>query len=471
MDCREFRVYQRQNPSSVLQDIAFLAENYNNSAVPRKELKGRLFGAANQILEEGIKKGFSGNLWHAFLTDLLVNDENAHSLACEIGGDAGVSLQTAALYDCMIMKEFFDYDFHDMETALGTDCMKLLIEYEEIEIVDGEFPLKGRNFKRFYPTEILRRILALAKDLKDTITAFGFLGKIEGFYKEYGVGYFGLFKAFRIGDDNGKTTLVPIPTTSEVRFPDLIGYDNAKNKLIENTVAYISGRKANNCLLFGDAGTGKSSAVKALLNHYYGQGLRMIEIYKHEFRKLNEVVSLINSRNYFFVLFLDDLSFEEFEVDYKYLKAVIEGGLEKKPGNVLIYATSNRRHLVKETFKDKRDPGDELHSSDTVQEKLSLSDRFGVTVYFGRPEPLEFQEIVRQLAIRNEIALPEKELLAEANKWELSHGGLSGRTAQQFIDYLLGVGIPTYKKTHINQYAPIGTATSITDSQDLTLLN
>ena len=135
---------------------------------------------------------------------------------------------------------------------------------------------------------------------------------------------------------------------------------------------------------------------------------------------------------------MDDLSFEDFEIEYKYLKAVIEGGLEKKPANVLIYATSNRRHLVRETFKDKADRDEELHTNDTVQEKLSLVARFGVTIYFGKPDKKEFQKIVTTLADRYGVEMEEEKLLLEANKWELSHGGLSGRTAQQFIDYLLG---------------------------------
>ena len=164
----------------------------------------------------------------------------------------------------------------------------------------------------------------------------------------------------------------------------------------------------------------------------------MIEVYKHQFQDLNDVIAQIKNRNYKFIIYMDDLSFEEFEIEYKYLKAVIEGGLEKKPDNVLIYATSNRRHLIRETFKDKEDRDEELHTNDTVQEKLSLVARFGVTIYFGRPQKREFQEIVCQLAKRNNLNLSEEELLAEANKWELSHGGMSGRTAQQFIDYLAG---------------------------------
>ena len=219
----------------------------------------------------------------------------------------------------------------------------------------------------------------------------------------------------------------------------LVGYDIPKKKLTDNTDAFVSGRKANNCLLFGDAGTGKSSSIKAIANEYYDRGLRIIEVYKHQFQDLNDVISQIKHRNYRFIIYMDDLSFEEFEIEYKYLKAVIEGGLEKKPENILIYATSNRRHLIRENYSDKEEIREDMHTGDTVQEKLSLVYRFGVTIYFGSPNKKEFQTIVRELAKRNGIEMPEEELLLEANKWELSHGGLSGRTAQQFVDYLLGM--------------------------------
>ena len=200
----------------------------------------------------------------------------------------------------------------------------------------------------------------------------------------------------------------------------------------------MSGKKANNCLLFGDAGTGKSSSVKAIANQYYDRGLRIIEIYKHQFQDLNDVISQVKNRNYKFIIYMDDLSFEDFEIEYKYLKAVIEGGLEKKPENVLIYATSNRRHLVREKFSDKEERRDDLHAGDTVQEKLSLVSRFGVTIFFCAPDKKQFQQIVETLAGRYGIMMDREELLLAANKWELAHGGLSGRTAQQFIDYLLG---------------------------------
>ena len=252
------------------------------------------------------------------------------------------------------------------------------------------------------------------------------------------MGKFGLHKAFRIEHTDLGAEIVPITKIAHVHLDDLVGYEMAKKKLIENTEAFVKGKKANNCLLFGDAGTGKSTSIKAILNQYYDQGLRMIEVYKHQFQDLNDVIAQIKNRNYKFINYMDDLSFEEFEIEYKYLKAVIEGGLEKKPDNVLIYATSNRRHLIKETFKDKEDRDEELHTNDTVQEKLSLVARFGVTIFFGKPDKKQFQEIVRQLASRTELEITEEELMLEANKWELSHGGMSGRAAQQFVDYLLG---------------------------------
>ena len=223
-----------------------------------------------------------------------------------------------------------------------------------------------------------------------------------------------------------------------MHLDQLIGYEIQKQKIIENTENFVQGKEANNCLLFGDAGTGKSTSVKAILNQYYDQGLRMIEVYKHQFQDLSAVLAQVKNRNYKFIIFMDDLSFEEFEIEYKYLKAVIEGGLERKPDNVLIYATSNRRHLIKESFQDKAQLSDELHVNDTVQEKLSLVARFGVTIYFGKPDKKEFQKIVRGLAEEAHLSVEEDVLFAEANKWELSHGGLSGRTAKQFITYMKG---------------------------------
>ena len=271
-----------------------------------------------------------------------------------------------------------------------------------------------------FNSRIRDRICDLSKTLAAAESTEEFMKDMVQFYKDFGVGKLGLHKAFRVGhDENDNVEIQPITRIAHVKLEDLVGYEIPKQKLIENTEAFVRGRKANNCLLFGDAGTGKSSSIKAILNQYYDRGLRIIEVYKHQFQDLNDVIAQIKNRHYKFIIYMDDLSFEDFEIEYKYLKAVIEGGLERKPDNILIYATSNRRHLVRERFSDKEDRNDDLHTNDTVQEKLSLVSRFGVTIYFGSPEKKEFQEIVRTLAKRKGIQMDEKELLLKANAWEL----------------------------------------------------
>lgn len=428
MRTHELIIYKNLEQEQILNDMTFLMENYDNEYYNEEDLKSLLFACTGSILELCVDHGFEGNLWHDYLTFLLANDENAYSTSCEIVGETGGSINKVALHDFAIFKELFDYDFSAMEAGLGVDCVSMILDYTGSGTHGSVF--NGR---------IRDRICALAKSLGQTKDAEEFKASVTQFYKEFGVGKLGLHKAFRVAHDEEGVHIVPITKIAHVQLDELVGYESAKKKLIDNTEAFVKGRRANNCLLFGDAGTGKSSSIKAILNKYYDQGLRMIEVYKHQFQDLNDVIAQIKNRNYKFIIYMDDLSFEEFEIEYKYLKAVIEGGLERKPDNVLIYATSNRRHLIRESFRDKEERDEELHTNDTVQEKLSLVARFGVTIYFGKPAKKEFQEIVRQLAKRNGIEMDEEKLLLEANRWELNHGGMSGRTAQQFIDYLLGM--------------------------------
>ena len=427
MRTNQLMLYKNMEHGKLLQDMTFLMENCENDYYNKEDLVSLLFDCMNALLEMTASHGFEGNLWHNYLTFLLANDENAYSTACEVVGAVNGSINDIALHDLRIFRELFEYDLHRIEKALDVTFVSMIEQYENVQ---GH----GKVFNQ----RIRDSICKLSKNLAECESVSEFKGVLTTFYENFGVGKFGLHKAFRVEHTEDGAEIVPINKIAHVHLDDLVGYEIAKNKLIENTEAFVEGRRANNCLLFGDAGTGKSSSIKAILNQYYDKGLRMIEIYKHQFQDLNDVISQINNRNYKFIIYMDDLSFEEFEIEYKYLKAVIEGGLEKKPNNVLIYATSNRRHLVRETFKDKQDRDEELHTNDTVQEKLSLVARFGVTIYFGRPNKKEFQKIVKVLAERSDIQMSEEELYLEANKWELSHGGLSGRTAQQFIDYLLG---------------------------------
>ena len=425
---QELIVYRQLGEEELLKDMVWLMENQHQSYQEQGTLRVLCSKCIHRLLEMAGHYGFYGNLWHCYLTNLLVNNENSYSISCEIRGSVEGSINQAVLHDITIIKEFFSYDLSRLRRLSGGDGFYLVEDYRS-----------SSQESRVYSRLVRDRICTLAENLKESRSEEEMKETLTAFYGKYGVGRFGLHKAFRVEQSQTGTAIVPIRNIAHVYLDDLIGYEIPKKKLITNTEAFVQGRKANNCLLFGDAGTGKSSSIKAIANQYYEEGLRIIEIYKHQFQALNEVIAQIKNRNYKFIIYMDDLSFEDFETEYKYLKAVIEGGLEKKPDNVLIYATSNRRHLVREKFSDKEDRRDDLHASDTVQKKLSLVARFGVTIYFGAPDKREFEQIVSTLAKRYGVRMQEERLLAEANKWELAHGGLSGRCAKQFIDYLLGI--------------------------------
>lgn len=422
-------VYRNFREQDVLHKMTDLINTYIEEREALEERRGVFYDCMNQLVEMSGAYGFAGNLWNNYLTFLLVNHENAFSMASEIVGPVQGSINELVLQDFAVFKKLYDFDLGKLDEAFGSCCCGSICNYVNV----------NENSKMFNK-RIRDRICNLSEKLSRAATTEEFMEDMVSFYKDFGVGKLGLHKAFRLEHSpvREKVDIVPITNIAHVHLDDLVGYEIAKKKLIDNTEAFVSGRKANNCLLFGDAGTGKSSSVKAILNQYYDRGLRIIEVYKHQFQDLNDVIAQIKNRNYRFIIYMDDLSFEEFEIEYKYLKAVIEGGLEKKPENILIYATSNRRHLVREKFSDKEERRDDLHASDTVQEKLSLVSRFGVSIFFCAPDKKEFQNIVRTLAERYKVEMPEEELLQKANAWELQHGGLSGRTAQQFIDYLLG---------------------------------
>lgn len=421
-------LYKDFENGKLFYNMTWIMENYENDNYNKEDVESLLYESLNQLMELAVSHGFEGNLWHSFLAFILVNNENAYSKACEIRGEVEGSINQIVLHDFEIIKSLFDFDFEKLAAYFEMDCMDAMLNYQSMSE-------SGKIFNK----RIKERINELKLKLEAASSVSEFKDAVTAFYKDFGVGKLGLHKAFRIQHrENEDVEIVPITNIAHVKLEDLVGYELAKQKLIDNTEAFVNGKQANNCLLYGDAGTGKSTSIKAIANQYYDRGLRLIEVYKHQFCDLNDVIAQIKNRNYKFIIYMDDLSFEEFEIEYKYLKAVIEGGLEKKPDNVLIYATSNRRHLIRETFSDKEEVREDMHTSDTVQEKLSLYARFGVSIYFGAPSKKEFQNIVKVLAEKYQVHMDEETLLAEANKWELSHGGLSGRTAQQFINYLLG---------------------------------
>ena len=431
-DIAKLVLYRDLGEDSILMKLSGIFEDFDMKRSENAELCARIYDQIKRLLDLATSYGFDKNLWHNYLAFILITNENSFSITCEKVGANDGTVNYFAKNDFRIFKKLFDFDFSEIESALGIDCFSTINNYKSI----------GKK-ERMYNKNVSEKVQAVSNAIEEAENEDQIFDIVTSFYKAYGVGMFGLNKAFRITREHGDLEFVPINNTEDVMLGDLIGYEIQKKKIVDNTEAFVEGRKANNALLFGDSGTGKSTTIKAIINEYYDRGLRMIEIYKHQFQDLSQVISLIKNRNYRFIIYMDDLSFEEFEIEYKYLKAVIEGGLEIRPDNVLIYATSNRRHLIKETWNDRNDMENNngIHRSDTIQEKLSLVNRFGVTISYSAPSQKEYFEIVKGLAEKEHITMDEKELCAEANKWELAHGGISGRTAQQFINYLKGQGM------------------------------
>lgn len=373
--------------------------------------------------------GLSGNVWQHWLTYNLMMHDNAFTLACErreVLPDS--TLVKLAERDLGIFMELFRTEESDFDEDEG--LLPLMLDYKapyDCEcITDAGCRIKELSCR-----------LAEAEDVKE------FTRTLMDHYEKYGAGMYGLYNAFRVdpaADSEAEFKLVPVADSADVSLDDLIGYEFQKQTLRDNTEAFVNGHFANNVLLYGDSGTGKSTSVHALMHEYSDRGLRLIEVSKTDRSKLPQILSAIKRRNYRFILFLDDLSFEENESDYKELKAMLEGALETRSDKVLIYATSNRRHLIRETWGDRSDMEyhEDIHRSDTMEEKLSLASRFGVTIYYPKPNPREYLEIVKSLAARKGIVLSGQELEDAARKWELRHGGMSGRTASQLITWLDG---------------------------------
>lgn len=423
-------IYGDMEEDCILSQFGEIFRSFEERRVSDTELIQNIYTQIKKLLIVATDYGFDHNLWHNYLTFYLVTNENPFSITCEKVGANHGSVNNFAKNDFRVFKALFDYDFSKIEQALGIDCFSQISDYKAIE-----------KKELMYNKNVSEKIITLSSKLEQAKDENEFFECVTEFYKDFGVGMFGLNKAFRIKEKaESDIAFLPINNMDKVMLDDLVGYEIQKQKLVENTAAFVEGRKANNVLLFGDSGTGKSTSIKAIVNEFYPQGLRMIEIYKHQFKDLSNVIAQIKNRNYRFIIYMDDLSFEEFEIEYKFLKAVIEGGVETKPDNILIYATSNRRHLIKETWNDRNDVEQDngMHRSDTMEEKLSLVNRFGVTINYSKPTQKEYFKIVIELAHRQGIQMSEEELCKEANKWELSHGGISGRTAQQFINYLAG---------------------------------
>ena len=367
------------------------------------------------LIKAAEELSLEGDIIFEYLLHLLAEDENPFSIMAEKSdGQIGASLQQAVVRDITQLKQFF-------QSNLTTPDDDLLQNYQPTRSVPRAF------------INPLRLALKSPDAVGASQTA---LATFTDHYVRHGYGDMARYTVFRWDLELG---LVPVRHPDRIQMDDLIGYERQKAVLTQNTEAFVAGRPANNVLLVGSRGTGKSSSVKALLNQYADIGLRLVEITKHDLRHLSSIMQALRERGKKFILFMDDLSFEEFEIEYRHLKSMMEGGVETKPDNVLIYATSNRRHLIKETWTDRTGANaDDIHSWDTINEKISLSDRFGITLTFAPPNQDEYLRIVESMARKRNICLPSAELRAEAIKWETAHSGRSGRIAQQFIAHLEG---------------------------------
>lgn len=360
------------------------------------------------LCERGLSDRFAECMTHTALYD-----ENAFSLSAA-SGDAAASGK-----DARGIKELPP----EVMTAVERD-LRIILEISAItpeELIEGcafTEEIAGIDLPRWSTGQPIE---ALQGDLHDCIP------KIAEYYLANGCGMYARYRAFIWRNKK----IMPVAHPDKTRLADLKGYEEQRRLAIDNTLAFLDGLPANNCLLYGDRGTGKSSTVKALLNEFYSKGLRVIEMPKEFLMDFPLLVDQIATLPMKFIIFIDDLSFSQQDDTYAALKAVLEGGLAARPENSLIFATSNRRHLLRESFSDRE--GDEIHKGDTIQESLSLADRFGLSINFMLPDKVRFLEIVDQLAVQRGLEEYIPELEKGAERWATARGGRSPRCARQFI--------------------------------------
>ncbi|MCR5834163.1 MAG: ATP-binding protein [Selenomonadaceae bacterium] len=380
---------------------------------------GQRNSSAANLIERAETLGLGGNLYRSYLIYLLAHEPNLISTSIEMHGGK-------------ISEDLRKLFIHDILSLLPI----LSSELENFYLVSEPYIPTMPN-----QDESLKNLMTALDEVYDTKPHTNEATKIADIfiehYRNFGYGDIAAYRAFRW--DATTSSIIGIRHFESIRLDDLIGYVHQKELLTGNTSAFVDGKPANNVLLVGARGTGKSSGVKALVNEYYAKGLRLVQITKPQLKSLPELMETLRRfMSKKFIIFLDDLSFEESDAEYKYLKSAIEGGVESRPQNVLIYATSNRRHLIRETWRDRADGQDEIYRDDSVNENISLSDRFGLIIQYYAPTQTEYLEIIRSMLKRRGIKLDDETLRIEGLRWEMSHSGRNGRTAQQFVNHYLG---------------------------------
>lgn len=369
--------------------------NYNNLQ-DKNDFSNKYYDLCSFL----IHKGFDSI--NDYITFKLLLDENIFSITCEKNQPIDDKIKKAVLHDFAVIKKFIEMPFKSMAANAGDI----------------------NNFLNFNSVENLSEIFKSKKT--EDIYEY-----IKDEYLKKGCGIFRLNYAFSI---NEMGDIIPVEKFEPVKMENIYGYESQKNKIIKNTKRFINDQYALNALLVGDSGTGKSTAVKALIPMFKTEKLRLIEFEKQNLNHIPKVVENIKNRGMYFIIFIDDLSFEQNENSYKYLKSVVEGSIYEQPSNILFYVTSNRKHLIKESMSDRNN---EVHLRDAINEQTSLSDRFGLTILYSEPTQGEYYEIVLGLSDKYNIKYDDKEqFLLDAKKFALQNGGRSGRTAVQFIKSL-----------------------------------
>lgn len=404
-----YRGLLKDNIIKEVYEIFLCASDESNSGAG---LRSRYFELVSKLIVEAEKQGISGEIYKKYIAAAVLKDDNLFSNNSSRNWDMSHEMYRALLSDIAILKKILFADFGAIKSAAG----------------DSEGFLYMPDNRRDNET------IAQLKEKFEHKTSEDVADFLINFHKGNGYGKFieNIFLKWEHG------TIKGVKDHDTITLDDIFCYDYQKDILIKNTEALLHGFPTNNILLAGARGTGKSSCVKALGNKYGTKNLRIIEVSKNEVETLGGLIEILRNSRMKFIIFIDDLSFEEFETGYKHLKSLLEGGIEKRPSNVAVYVTSNRRHIVRENWKDREN--EDMHESDSTNEKLSLSDRFGITLTFGTPNWNEFNAIVEGIASKENIALDREKLKKEAVKWEMSNNARSGRTARQFIDYIKGVG-------------------------------
>jgi predicted AAA+ superfamily ATPase len=365
------------------------------------------------LVQQSEQLGLSGQLFSAYIIYLLSEGNNLAAASIRQGKFPDKSLQKLLKIDMEVIYPYLKID--------------LLGDNKIIDIVNAYSPVKTCSNELY---ALLSQALSQTQSAEEATLC------LLDHYKKFGSGKMAHYRAFYWNNNSG---LNGIKYFESIKMSDLIGYDRQKQTLIDNTIAFIKNKPANNVLLVGARGTGKSSGVKALINEYYEKGLRLLQITRDQIKLLPDIMEHLRQlAGYKFIVFLDDLSFNETETEYKYLKSVIEGGISSIPSNVVLYATSNRRHLIKETWNDREDTQDELYRNDSVNESISLSDRFGIIIVYDAPNQDEYLQIIDSYLQKTGIKLDNKQLRIEGLRWELTHSGRSGRVARQFVNWYLG---------------------------------